>query len=168
MCSLNEESLNLTCHQSVWFCITVCLRRLPTTLVVFRGKGRSAVFVVEKWETRKVRRKTDKLLQRATYNAKKSREEEEVCNWKSGRNAKERAVAEGVMQEDYQAGMPWGFLAVAYFIGYLKVQIIRLMLKWCSQDHFGSWLPSPIVTLGFCPGYYHHVGYRINMHVNVW
>ena len=37
---------------------------------------------------------------------KKSREEEEVCNWKSGRNAKERAVAEGVMQEDYQAGMP--------------------------------------------------------------
>ena len=86
----------------------------------FQGKGRSDVFVVEKWETRKVRRKTDKLLQRATNNAKKSREEEEVCNWKSGRNAKERAVAEGVMQEDYQAGMPWGFLAVAYFLGYLK------------------------------------------------
>ena len=40
---------------------------------------------------------------------KKSREEEEVCNWKSGRNAKERAVAEGVMQEDYQAGMTMRF-----------------------------------------------------------
>ena len=32
---------------------------------------------------------------------KKSREEEEVCNWKSGRNAKERAVAEGVLPGRY-------------------------------------------------------------------
>ena len=38
----------------------------------------------------------------------KSREEGEVCNWKSGRNAKERAVA-GVMQDDYQAGMTMRF-----------------------------------------------------------
>ena len=114
-------------------------RLSPTLANNFGGfQGERAERRFCRWEMRdpKSPAQNRQIVTAGDEQCQKSREEEEVCNWKSGRNAKERAVAEGVMQEDYQAGMPWGFLAVAYFIGYLKVQIIRLMLKWCSQDHF--------------------------------
>ena len=44
----------------------------------------------EKWKTRNVRRKTDKLLQRREGNKAGEKSREEVCNWKSGRNTKAR------------------------------------------------------------------------------
>ena len=39
---------------------------------------------------------------------------------------------------------PWDFLAVTYYY-----RLPRLILKWCSQDHFGSWLPTPMIIKRF-------------------